>query len=52
MGAFRKIWADESGATLVEYGVMLFLVAAVCFIAVASFGHGVSGLFSSANQPL
>jgi Flp pilus assembly pilin Flp len=52
MGALQKIWADESGATLVEYGVMLFLVAAVCFIAVASFGQSVSGLFSSANQPL
>jgi Flp pilus assembly pilin Flp len=33
---------DESGASMVEYGLMIALIAAACFTAVSSFGTAVS----------
>ena len=36
---------DERGATLVEYAIIVALVAAVAVVAVALFGKNVSGLF-------
>lgn len=35
---------DENGASLVEYGLMLALIAVVCFSAVAFFGSSSDGL--------
>ena len=38
---------DERGASLVEYGFLLMLIAMVCFAAMQFFGNGVSHSFSS-----
>jgi pilus assembly protein Flp/PilA len=37
----------ETGATMVEYGVMVALIATVCFVIVATMGTTVQGLFTT-----
>lgn len=37
----------DEGATLVEYALMLALIAAVCLAAIASVGTGASTTFTS-----
>jgi pilus assembly protein Flp/PilA len=43
----RKFMTDESGATMVEYALMVALVAAVCVVAVTALGTAISGQFSA-----
>lgn len=47
--ALRKVLADEKGATMVEYAIMVSLVAAVCFAVVTTLGQTVSNQFSTVN---
>ena len=47
--AFRNLLSDESGATMVEYAIMVSLIAAVCFAVVTSLGQSVSNEFSTVN---
>ncbi len=42
--------ADESGATMVEYAVMVSLIAAVCIGALGIFGGKVNDLFGVLNS--
>ncbi len=49
---FRRTDADERGATLVEYALLVTLIALVCFSAVTILGSSVSTQFSSINDPL
>ena len=39
----------ERGATLMEYALVVGLIAVVAVVIVAALGRGVSGLFGSAN---
>ena len=42
---------DERGASLVEYALLLALIAAVCIASITAFGGSVGGSFShSASQ--
>jgi len=43
---------DETGATMVEYGIMVALIAAVCIVLVSTLGKTVSNAFSSINSSL
>ena len=43
----RKFFSDESGATMVEYALMVALVAAVCVVAVTALGTAISGKFTT-----
>lgn len=38
---------DEEGATMVEYGIMVALIAAVCIGIVTTLGKNVSGAFNN-----
>jgi pilus assembly protein Flp/PilA len=38
---------DEEGATMVEYGLLVALIAMVALVAVALLGHNLSILFST-----
>jgi pilus assembly protein Flp/PilA len=51
MTAFlQRLWSDESGATMVEYGLMIALIAVVCIGAVRVLGTNTQGSFNaSAN---
>jgi Flp pilus assembly pilin Flp len=51
----RAAWRfvkDDTGATMVEYSLLLGLVAAVCVSAVTSFGSAVSKCLGSATSSL
>jgi len=40
---------SERGASMVEYALLVGLIAIVAVVAVVSLGQGISGLFSSTN---
>ncbi|UUW87545.1 Flp family type IVb pilin [Pimelobacter simplex] len=43
---------EERGASAVEYGLLIALIAAVIFGAVILFGGSVAGLFDQTNSSL
>lgn len=52
MNALKSMLADESGATMVEYGIMVALIAAVCIVLISTLGGKVSTAFSSVNSAI
>ena len=42
--------ASERGASMVEYGLLLALIAIIALVAVKAFGSGVSSQFSSISS--
>ena len=46
----RLSTAPERGASMVEYGLLLALIAVVALVAVKAFGSGVSSQFSSISS--
>jgi len=42
---FKKLHEDEEAATMVEYGVIVGLIATVAISAISLFGGNVSNLF-------
>ncbi len=48
----RKFFSDESGATMVEYGLMVALVAAVCIGAVTLLGTAINTTFTTITGSL
>ena len=52
---FQKLinfFKDEEGATMVEYALMLALIAIVCITAVTFIGNSANTTFDSAGQSL
>jgi pilus assembly protein Flp/PilA len=43
---------DEEGATMVEYGLLVALIALVALLAVKGVGTALSGLFTSVGSSL
>jgi pilus assembly protein Flp/PilA len=43
---------DEEGAALVEYGMLVALIAAACIAAVTALGGTIAGVFGSINAQL
>ena len=50
-GYLRTRLNGEGGATMVEYGIMVSLVAMAAFLAVTAFGGGVLSLFERLTFP-
>lgn len=48
----RNVLADEEGATMVEYGIMVALIAAICITVVKTLGQNVSNAFSTVNASI
>lgn len=44
--AVRRFIADEEGAALVEYGILVALIATIALVVVATLGNKVSEKFS------
>ncbi len=44
--ARENFFKDEKGAALVEYGILIALIAIICIILVATVGNKVSAKFS------
>jgi pilus assembly protein Flp/PilA len=52
MEKIRNFFKDDSGATMVEYGLMIALIAVVCFTAVGLLGTNASNTFDAAATKL
>ncbi len=51
ISAIKNLVKDDSGATLVEYGLVLALIAVVCIGVLTTLGSHVSQMFSTvANE--
>ena len=48
----KRFFADESGATMVEYALMLALIAIVALVAVILIGKSASQVFSKIGTSL
>ena len=52
---FQKLinfFKDEEGATMVEYALMLALIAIVCIVAVTAIGTSANNTFEAADTAL
>jgi Flp pilus assembly pilin Flp len=45
----RRFVKSEQAATMVEYALMLVLIAAICAAIVGTLGQSVNGAFTSTN---
>jgi len=52
MKFFTAMLRDDRGATMVEYGIMVALIAAICIVLITTLGQNVSNAFSSVNSTL
>jgi len=48
----KRLVGSEDGAALIEYGMLVMLVALLCIIAVKTIGSKVANGFNSANSML
>ena len=52
MKTLQTLLQDDTGATMVEYGIMVALIAAVCIVLISTLGKRVSSAFSSVNSSI
>ncbi len=50
--AVRSVAADKKGAALVEYGLLVGLIAVGCIAAITALGGTIAGYFGSINAAL
>jgi pilus assembly protein Flp/PilA len=50
MRTLRALASDESGATLVEYSLVVALIAVACITAISFLGKNISSLFSKVGN--
>ncbi len=50
MERIKRFFKDESGATAVEYGLMVALIAGVIILAVTTLGQNVRDTFNTVAQ--
>lgn len=50
MNVHARLFADETGATMVEYAIMLTFIAAVCIALVAAIGGSTGNEFSTVSS--
>jgi pilus assembly protein Flp/PilA len=49
---FRRFLREEDGAALMEYGMLVLLIALLCIVALKTIGSKVSNGFNSAEANL
>ena len=47
--SFKTFWADEEGATAIEYGLLASLIAGVIVASVDLLGTTLNGIFTRIN---
>ena len=52
VAAAKRLFAREEGATMVEYGLMLALIAIVCIAAVTLVGQNAAAVFNDIASKL
>jgi pilus assembly protein Flp/PilA len=50
--ALVNLVRDDSGATLVEYGLIVSLIAIACIVAITALGGKISALFNTIGSDL
>jgi pilus assembly protein Flp/PilA len=48
----KRLWQDEEGQDLVEYGLLLILIALVAITSMQSVGSAISDVFTNATTNL
>ena len=48
----KGLLKDEEGATMVEYALMLALIAVVCILIVTTLGQGVKNTFTNVSDKM
>jgi pilus assembly protein Flp/PilA len=48
----KRFLRDEDGATMVEYALMLALIAVVCILAVTAIGNSANGMFNKISNDI
>jgi pilus assembly protein Flp/PilA len=49
---FKRFVNSESGAAMVEYGLLVGLITVVCIVAVTQLGHNISAVFCAINTKI
>ena len=52
MKFMQRLWKDEEGQGLVEYGLLIVLVVIIVIAALAIFGDTLEGLFNKVNTEI
>ncbi|WP_243360158.1 Flp family type IVb pilin [Fundidesulfovibrio terrae] len=52
LNLMKRFVKEEDGATMVEYGLMVALIAAVCILAVTGIGTSLQGVFENVQTSL
>lgn len=52
MDTLKRLVTEEEGATMVEYGLMVALIAVVAVAAVATLGEGIRDNFSKIGEKI
>jgi len=47
-----ELWKDEEGATMVEYGLMVALIAVVVMVAVGPLGEAIALMFNGVEAAI
>ena len=52
INSLKNLLVNEDGATLVEYGLVVALIAAVAVVAVTALGTKVTGIFTGITSKI
>jgi len=52
MRILQRIAKDESGAAMVEYGLLVGLIAVVCIVGIQQLGNNVNDVFCAINTAI
>ena len=52
LASIKSLWRDEEGATMVEYALMLALIAIVCILVVTALGTQTGVTFDNAQSSI
>lgn len=52
MRHWKKLWSDESGATVVEYALLLGIIIVVSVSTLGGFGTGVGNIYTIIDESL
>jgi pilus assembly protein Flp/PilA len=52
LAALRRFGRDTDGATLVEYGLLVLLIAALCIVAIRALGSGINNTMNAAGNAM
>jgi pilus assembly protein Flp/PilA len=52
MNIIKRLWQEEEGQDLVEYGLLVVLISLFSIVAMQGLAGGISKAFSNASQQL